>query len=92
MKKKYLLLFVLCLFSSLIFSQTKKIVTAKSVKTTQSNSKPISETQAASTATVLEKIPLPQKTKSYPEIVYVIDDKPVDYRTYIHYLQKKNKK
>lgn len=82
--------------SNLLFSQTKKKGTAKSVDFTQikkSNSISASETTVAdSTVVVLEKIPLPQKTKSYPEVVYIIDDKPVDYKTYVHYLQKKNKK
>jgi hypothetical protein len=98
MKKKYLLLFTLFLYSSFLFSQTKKKETTSAVETLQnttptSSSKSDVETPAVTSLkpTVFEKNPLPKNTKSYPEVVYLINDKPVDYRTYIHYIQKNKK-
>lgn len=99
MKKKYFPLFICILITSFCFSQTKEKKVANTIKnteniTTVSDSKSLSGTSnTAESSTALEKNPLPQNGKTRPAEFYIIDDKPVDYETYIKYLQnKKNKK
>lgn len=92
MKKKCFLLFICCLFSSFLFSQTEEKKTTDIVEG-KTNTTNISDSKSSTSTTPLEKNPLPKNGKASPAEFYIIDDKPVDYKTYIQYLQnKKNKK
>ena len=95
MKKKYFFLFISCLFSGFSFSQTNEKKAVNAIENTV-NIADESDTEflvATSKVTVFKKNKLPKNTKAEPTVFYIIDDKPVEYKTYILYmLDKKNKK
>lgn len=80
MKKNYITLLLLVSLSNYAFSQTVEPETKVPVTTTMS-----SETKAVP---ILEKIPLPAQQKITPEVLYIINDKPVSKQQYQEHLQK----
>lgn len=89
MKKKNFLLFILCFLPSILFSQTIKKETVNTVESTQHTTSIIHSEPLIEIIPFLEKNPLPKNEKSSPTLFYIIDDKPVDYKTYIYYIQSK---
>ena len=80
MKKNYITLLLLVSLSNYAFSQTAEPQSKVPVTTATP-----SETKAVP---VLEKIPLPAQQKITPEIIYIINDKPVSKQQYQEHLQK----
>lgn len=84
MKKNYVILFLTLLSYPFCFSQTK----ADTVAVTQNPILGKPSDSISGKSTVFEKIPIPKKLKVNPEVFYIVNDKPVDYKTYINTISK----
>lgn len=89
MKTKHLVLGVLLLVTPFCFGQQHK----KSIAEPSSSAHETLATEPK--AEVLKTASNPEnpnrKAKVGPEVFYVVDDKPVDYKTYLLHLQKNKK-
>lgn len=84
MKKNYLATLALVFCASLCAAQTEK-QESKAVNSDKQQ-KVISDEKSSDIITAQNKSS--KRTKIAPEVFYVVDDKAVDYKTYLQHLQK----
>ena len=85
MGKKYHVLFIMMLLGTVGFAQTKPVAALHPEPKAAATAK-ISDS-VAKKPRIHERAPLPENQKIGPEIFYIVDDKAVDYSTYVKSLQ-----
>ena len=76
------------LFGSLGFAQTKSMISSKKIQKAlaiKTSSKPSDSISTIANVSEISASPTHQKVA--PEVFYIINDKAVDYRTYVEHLQ-----
>lgn len=86
MKKNYIASLALVFCAPICLAQEQKKETISESKIEQE--KAVEETKASPQIAPLQIGSVQKKIKAAPEVFYVVDDKAVDYKTYLLHLQK----